>query len=222
VLWDRQTESWWQQAGGNGLVGAMADRRLAGLPVATVSFAELQQAYPDAMVLSRETGWRRDYGRNPYVGYDDPKSLPFAYKGPFDARVGAMERVAGVSLGGEAAAYPLSSLAQAGVVNDTLGGERIVVLYATGTASALDRNDISDGRDVGSAAVYRSVVDGRALTFESRGGALIDAQTGSAWSVLGRARTGPLAGRELEPAIHATPFWFAWYAFEPGTRVWGQ
>jgi hypothetical protein len=66
--------------------------------------------------------------------------------------------------------------------------------------------------------VFRPAVDGRSLTFEWRDG-FVDRETGSRWSVLGQALEGPLAGKRLEPVLHVTPFWFAWAAFRPDTRV---
>ena len=58
------------------------------------------------------------------------------------------------------------------------------------------------------------------LTFAVGEGVIIDEQTGSAWSILGEALTGPLAGTKLEPIVHGNHFWFAWAAFRPDTAVW--
>ena len=95
------------------------------------------------------------------------------------------------------------------------------VFWKPGTASALDARDIASGRDVGSAAVFVPEADGQPLTFEAAGdGRYRDEETGSEWNLLGRAESGPLAGAQLEPVIHANDFWFAWAAFKPETRIW--
>ncbi|MGH2602163.1 MAG: DUF3179 domain-containing (seleno)protein, partial [Dehalococcoidia bacterium] len=105
-------------------------------------------------------------------------------------------------------------------INDTVGGQPVVVLWQKGTVSALDKGDIARSRDVGSAAVFNPVVEGRHLTFRADGDGFKDAETGSRWTLLGRATGGPLAGRELTPVVSANHFWFAWAVFKPGTRVY--
>jgi len=87
-------------------------------------------------------------------------------------------------------------------------------------ASALDAPRIADRADVGTVGVFDSVVDARTLHFAWRDDALVDAETGSRWNVLGQATVGPLAGRRLVPLLHGTHFWFAWAAFKPQTCIW--
>ena len=80
IMYDRQTESWWQQITGQGVVGDFAGVELQRLPAQIVSFGEYQVAYPQGSVLSRDTGFRRDYGENPYRGYDNINNQPFLLK----------------------------------------------------------------------------------------------------------------------------------------------
>jgi hypothetical protein len=221
VMWDRQTESWWQQITGEAIVGELAGARLRPLPAAIVSWDEFRRGSPGGRVLSRETGHRRDYGRNPYVGYDRIDQSPFLFQGKTDGRLPPMERVVTVSLGGEDAAYPLSGLRERRVVADTVGGRPIVVFYRSGTTSALDAAAIADSRDVGATAVYSPVVEGRQLTFRPSDDAFVDAETGTRWSLLGRATAGPLAGKQLDPIVAGNHFWFAWAVFKPETRLAG-
>ena len=172
-------------------------------------------------MLSRETGFQRDYGRNPYVGYNDVDTPPFLYGGKLDGRLPPKERVVAVSLGGEDVAYPYSVLQKRRVVTDKVGGEPIVVFYQPGTVSALNAGSIPGSRDVGATGVFRTELDGRHLSFTSTNGAIVDSETGSRWSVLGRATSGPLLGRQLDPVLHADHLWFAWAAFKPQTRIFG-
>jgi hypothetical protein len=220
VMWDRQTESWWQQITGEAIVGDLAGSRLTAVPAAIQSFVAFRTAFPHGRVLSRETGHRREYGRNPYVGYDDVSSSPFLYSGPADGRLRPMERVVTVALNGEAAAYPFTHLEQHGVVHDTVGNTPVVIFFQKGTASALDASRIAGSRDVGAAGVFHPAVEGRTLTFRSEGGRLLDAETGSGWDPFGRAISGPLTGQRLQPIVHANHFWFAMAAFYPEVRIW--
>ena len=81
IMFDRQTESWWIQAIGRGIAGRYAGQQLALHPSLMLSWADAAEAWSDARVLSRDTGIRRDYGCNPYVGYDGA-ARPFLYDGP--------------------------------------------------------------------------------------------------------------------------------------------
>jgi hypothetical protein len=220
VMYDRQTESWWQQATGQAIIGAMTGTHLTSLPAQTVSWGTFKEAFPGGRVLSRHTGYDRAYGQNPYVGYDDVDSSPFLYRGPKDSRLRPVERVVTVSLGGEDVAYPFSALEKLRVVNDTVGGHKIVVLFEKGVTSALDRASIADSRDIGTAGVFDRTAGGRVLTFRGAAGRMTDAQTGSAWTILGSASAGPLAGARLVPITHGQHFWFAWVVFRPKTRIY--
>lgn len=220
VMYDRQTESWWQQITGEAIVGDLTGKRLTMLPALIVSWETFRTTFPKGKVLSRNTGFPRSYGRNPYVGYDDVNASPFLYTGPRDARLRPMERVLTVSIGQEDVAYPFSTLEQRGVVNDTVGSVPIVVLYVKGVASALDKSSIADSRDVGTAAVFQRRLDGRTLTFRRRGEIFVDEQTGSTWTILGEASAGSLRGKKLTPVVSGQHFWFSWAVFKPKTRIY--
>ncbi|HET9000932.1 MAG TPA: DUF3179 domain-containing protein [bacterium] len=220
VMYDRQTESWWQQATGQAIVGALTGTQLTPLPAQTISWGTFKEAFPDGKVLSRHTGYNRAYGQNPYVGYDDVNSSPFLYRGPNDPRLRPVERVVTVSLGGEDVAYPFSALEKIRVANDTVGGNKIVVIFEKGVTSALDRSSIPESRDIGTAGVFERAAGGKVLTFAVAGGRITDAQSGSVWTILGAAISGPLAGTHLVPVVHGQHFWFAWAVFRPKTRVY--
>jgi len=224
VMYDRQTETWWQQATGEGIVGDLSGASLSFYPAQTISWADAREGYPDARVLSRNTGHDRPYGRNPYQGYDrsaGPMSSFFSRD--VDGRLPAMERVAAFSVEEVPVAYPFSALEARRAVNDRVGDTPFVVWWAPGTASALDAGVIDDGREVGSSGVFTRAVDGRVLDFEPVGdGEFRDVQTGSTWKLDGRAVDGPLAGQRLDPIPHGDYLWFAWAAFKPDTEIRGR
>ncbi|MCU0503095.1 MAG: DUF3179 domain-containing protein, partial [Anaerolineae bacterium] len=155
IMYDRQTETWWQQAEGDAIAGELAGRQLAFYPATIISWAEFRTAHPDGRVLSRATGLSRDYGRNPYLGYDDVNQPPFLFRGPATSgTLPPMARVLTVDLGGETVAYPYAVLEKVRAVNDVIGGRPVVVFWASGVASALDAGTIAQGRDVGAAAAF--------------------------------------------------------------------
>ena len=219
VMYDRATRSLWSQFTGEAIVGERLGTALDRLPMQMVAFNEYATRWPDGQVLSRDTGYDRPYGQNPYTGYDSADE-PFLFDGETEGPLGEMARV--VTTGGEAdpVAYPWEILERDRVVTDEVDGEPVVVLWAPGTASALDSSDISSGKDVGAAGVFKPVADGEELTLEPEGQERFrDQETGSTWTVLGEAVDGPLAGTQLERVTHDDTFWFVQFAFRPDTRV---
>jgi hypothetical protein len=226
VMYDRQTKSLWLHFEGRAIQGPLTGTRLELIPVQLLSFGEWRSQYPDGLVLSRDTGHTRPYGENPYEYYDT-KERPYQsfFRGPISPKLPPMARVVGVRLGEKAVAYAydrIAGTATRGVVHDTVSDQELVVLWSTGTASALDQPRISNGRDVGASGVFVPIVGGRMLTFEAEDGAFVDRETGSRWTLSGRAVSGPLTGDRLEPVPHLDTFWFAWWGHHPETNVFGE
>jgi hypothetical protein len=221
IMYDRQTETWWQQASGEAIAGELTGEHLKFYPAAIISWEEFKSAYPDGTVLSRETGFSRPYGRNPYTGYDDVNNPPFLYRGPETPGVlPPVARVLTVDLNGDAVAYPYDVLQEVQVVNDTVGDQPVAVFWAPGTASALDAGSVAGGRDVGSANAYSRFVDGQELNFTLKDNHIIDQESNSQWNLLGQAISGAMAGQQLEPVVAVNHFWFSWAAFKPETRIY--
>ncbi|MGE0139496.1 MAG: DUF3179 domain-containing protein [Ilumatobacteraceae bacterium] len=219
VMYDRQTETLWSHFTGQAIVGELTGTELETYPVATVPWGVWRDANPDGLVLSRDTGFDRNYGRNPYPGYDDVNSQPFLFEGEVDGRYTAMTRIVGVELDGDALGVPLVTLQEQGVVPATLGDSDVVVVWQSGTASSLDAGDVAGGEDIGSTGVFVPEVDGQQLTLRPGDGGFVDDETGSTWNILGTATSGPLAGSQLEAIPHVDTFWFAWSTFQPDSQI---
>ena len=225
VMYDRQSETWWQQATGKGIVGELTGAKLGFLPSQLIGLDQFAETYPDGIVMNRDTGWGRDYGRNPYVGYDTADQQPFLFDGATDGRLAPKERV--VTIGEQDDTAPISiaysELRSNGVANVDFEGQPLVALWQPGAVSALDAAYIDESEDVGGTGVFSAVVDGDTLTFTRDGdeaAPITDLETGSTWDVTGRAIDGPLSGTVLEPVPHGDHFWFAWAAFVPQTGIW--
>ena len=221
IMYDRQTETWWQQASGEAIAGELTGMQLEFYPATIVSWDSFKATYPEGKVLSRDTGHLRNYGSNPYVGYDNVNNPPFLYQGPVTPdQLPPVARVLTIDLNGEAVAYPYETLEEVGVVNDKVGGEALVVFWQAGTVSPLDSATTASGRDVGAAATFSRQINNQILTFTFEGGVIKDQETGSTWNVLGLATDGELAGKQLTPVISINHFWFSWAAFKPQTRIY--
>jgi hypothetical protein len=131
-----------------------------------------------------------------------------------------MEKVVAISLEGTDKAYPHRITKEEQVIHDTVAGHPLVVWHADGAVSALDARRISQSKVVGSTGVFDPRVDGRVLHFQYDGGQFVDEETGSTWIITGRAVSGPLAGRQLDPVAHGDYFAFAWFAFKPETAIY--
>lgn len=220
VMWDRQTESWWQQLSAEAVVGELSGERLEVLPSQTLSWADFRRSFAEGDVLSRETGFERDYGRNPYVGYDERDSQPFLLDGEADDRLPAKEHVIAVFVDERRPlVISFSRLVREPAVNAQSGGTPLVALYKKGVVSPLDNAAISRSKDVGTSAAFDRRVDGRTLDFRAADGGYVDRQTGSKWDITGRAVDGPLKGKRLRPLRHDQQFWFALAAFLPDAQI---
>ena len=221
VMWDRQTQSWWQQFSGQAIVGSLSGTQLKALDSQTLSFADFRTRYPHGDVLSRDTGFQRPYGQNPYEGYDtDPKSRPFDYGGSLDPRLPPVERVESITIGQDTVVVPFDTLAKHPVVRVTVGGVPAVVLFDPRVLSPLDELRIADSHQVGTAAAFDRRLGTRTLNFGPAGSGLMrDVKTGSTWEITGRAVAGPLRGAQLRRLHDLNAFWFAVAAFLPHARV---
>ena len=220
IMWDRQTESWWQQLTGNAIIGQLAGKKLRILPSSIIAWSDFKAAHPQGKVLSKKTGYLRRYGDNPYVGYDRADTPPFLFDGKLDDRLQPKERVLAVTIGEVSAAFPFGVLRSERVVSYTLNGQEMVILFKPGARSALGAQSIADAADVGATGVFDPNLDGEKLRFRVEGEHFVDRETGSVWNILGEAIDGPLAGKKLTPIVHANHFWFTWAAFKPDTTIY--
>ena len=223
IMFDFETESWWQQLTGEGLVGAYASVLLEILPSQVVSFGSFAERHPAGLVMSRETGYNRQYGMNPYTDYDNRSGTPFLFRGAVDPRLSPpVAHVLAALIDGIPVAYPFEILRSEAVVNDVVAETPVVIFFQGGVASALGDYVIDNAREIGTAGMYESTLDGVLLTFSANDdGTFSDDATGSTWNGYGEAIAGELAGAQL-PWINAFPhFWFAWAAFHPDTLVYG-
>ena len=144
VMYDRQTESWWQQAVGEAIVGELTGMELETLPSWMESWEAFSTRNPEGLVMD-EPDYPRRYGANPYVQYDS-SHRPFLYSGempPHD--IPALARV--VRVGDRA--WPLTRLSEEGEIAEA----GVVLSWSEGQASALDAARIGAGREVGNVRV---------------------------------------------------------------------
>ena len=121
LLYDHQSESLWSQLMEKAIAGPMVGKRLRKLPSARVKWKTWRKKHPDTLVLSDDTGYKRDYSTDPYKGYYQLGSLMFPV-GRVRKDFSPKERVLGISVQGGAKAYPLEVITgRPGVIQDSIG-----------------------------------------------------------------------------------------------------
>ncbi|MEK6221339.1 MAG: DUF3179 domain-containing protein [Chloroflexota bacterium] len=203
VMLDYQTGSYWWQVAGKSIVGKLNGKSLQTLPSQSISWGEWQKLHPDTLVLSTDTGYTRNYGIDPFGGYQDRVNAgQFAFPVSEDAlnmrlKPGAL--VIAAIVREDVHVYVLETKA-AQVIMDTIAGKNVVVFIS------------GDGTNAG---IFEATLEDEKLTFEIRENSFIDLKSGSAWSLGGEAISGSLQGKRLMSIATKTSFWFAMIAAEP-------
>ncbi len=206
VLADKESGSFWLQASGAAVDGALKGKQLETYPFRVVMWRRWKAAYPDGQVLSRRTGFERDYTLDPALSWAGGQVLPFPAARP-DAREPAKTPVVGLEAGGKRMAFNVADVAGLGVVNEAMGDVPASVWFDASTSTA--------------AAFDRRLADGRTLTFALRAGGLIeDRETGSSWRRDGLATAGALKGRRLVPLSLRPMHWHCWAGAFPDTSLY--
>jgi hypothetical protein len=204
VMYDRETESLWSQLLGESVSGEMQGTSLEFLPTWHTTWAEWKEKHPETLALRK--GSRG--GRDPYSGYYASGAAGVIGETIIDNRLAGKEFVIGVALDDTAIAYPFRVLNDEPIVNDTVGGHDVLVVF---------------DQENGGGIVYDRQVEGQELTFEPAAeGQLVDSETGSLWdSFNGRALESPLAGQSLSRIKSTVIFWFGWKDFYSDTLIYG-
>ncbi len=146
VMYDRNTENWWQQFPGEAIIGELQGTKLTVLLSWMENWESYATQHPDGLVMAQPVGHSRDYGRNPYTKYDRSQT-PFLYRGdPPPHGLRSLSR--GVAIGDKA--WPLQRLAVAGELIE----DSVRLTWRAGQASALGASEIAKGRDVGNVRTY--------------------------------------------------------------------
>ena len=199
---DRETGSVWTHLDGKAIQGPLQGARMTMIPVPHLTWGEWKASYPSTVVLSPDTPFRDRY-RPVRIGVFNPREALFG-----DQRLAANALVVGVEMSGQFKGYPLEELGKMnGVLNDTLAGQPILVVYDEAAHMGL---------------AYAPVVEGRVLEFyngASDGLELRDRLTDSLWDSRARAVSGPLAGTSLEFVPSFISEWYGWSGYHPDTLL---
>ncbi|MFC1748654.1 DUF3179 domain-containing protein [Pseudomonadota bacterium] len=136
LLYDRETESLWSQLLTRSISGPMKGTRLKLIPLEHTTWGDWIKRHPDTKVLSENTGYARDYDRDPYAGYENSQGtyFPVSHRDP---RYHPKERVLGIEIKGIFKAYPFAELSKTnGLINDHINGTPVTIHYDKESHSA--------------------------------------------------------------------------------------
>ena len=124
VMYDRKTDTYWQQIDGKAIVGELTGQELKEISIDTVVWRDWKKSHADSEVLSQNTGFNRDYGRDPYGSYYEDSFLIFPVEGS-DDRVHPKTVIFGIEVNDQFKAYREDDLKETGMIEDEFSGIRI-------------------------------------------------------------------------------------------------
>jgi len=129
VMYDRLTDTYWTQVEGQAIIGELAGTILDPISIDTLRWDLWKETHTDSLVLTKDTGHARNYGRDPYGGYyEDDFALYFPVEYSSD-RIAAKTVIFGINVDGTYKAYKESDI---GNFVDTVNGVEITVSSENG------------------------------------------------------------------------------------------
>ena len=193
LMFDRETNSLWNQFTGEPVVGPLVDTgiTLKVRPVTITQWSRWKAQNPETTVLSLDTGHRRDYGSGVvYASYFASSELMFPAAVKPDGALDPKEYVFGIRDIGASKAWPLKYFAGGAVINDVIGNRNVVLIgeAASRTVRAYERRD-------------------HAFTWAGSDTHLNE--NGRQWQVREESLIGP-DGARLARLPGSVSYWFAW------------
>lgn len=129
LLYDRKSESLWSQIKKTAISGLRQGEKLTSIPLMHTDWQSWQAQYPESLLLSRETAYRRNYDESPYLGYDTSENLFFPITHE-DKRYPKKASIIGLSQNDKQKVWPLSELNKAtSPLTDTIDDLQVLVHF---------------------------------------------------------------------------------------------
>jgi hypothetical protein len=202
LMYDRQTESLWVTFAGEPVSGVLANSRikLKILPLVVTTWKDWRGEHPQTLVMSLETGHKRDYSQSQYRDYFASSETMFPVPGR-DKRLPPKEEVFGLVADGQPKAYQLKKLREVGVLNDEIGSEKILLVTTkTNAVRAYRRSE-------------------QIFIADKTGLKTIRDNAGGAWQVTESALVNQKTGEQLPRLAGHLAYWFGWHIFHPQTLL---
>jgi len=137
VMYDRTSETLWQQITGEAFMGPKRGQTLDTVPLGFSEFGQWADKHPNGQVLERPSRWGIDYSRRPYGDYDESDRLMFP-AGKRDFSIHPKSVVFGFEIAGEKLAVMETSLSEGTLDVDFAGRSLMINRNNDGTVVARD------------------------------------------------------------------------------------
>ena len=219
VLYDRISRSLWSQLLAVSIEGPLRGKRLQRIPVLWATWGGVRKRYAGlntrftgkVEVLSRSTGFKRTYGKDPYGSYASPGNYYDDARLPFpvsflDTRLPAKKAILGIEADSAFGAVQKDAVKEARVLNFSLGVVPMAAVY---------------DQEIHAVRVFDRRLPGldEPLSFVIFEDKLVDEQTRSEWTPEGKSVYGPLRDRTLVPVLAVDSMWFAWASLYRGSKI---
>lgn len=141
LLYDRETESLWSQLKYKAVSGPLVGQKLEVISTSNTTWGDWKDKHPESLILSKDTGYNRNYDQYPYSSYKESDRLYFPVNNTND-RYHPKEMLIGIKLKGKAKAYPFTELEkiEGDFIEDRFQGKSFKVYYDSSTKSAEIQN----------------------------------------------------------------------------------
>jgi hypothetical protein len=140
VFYDRASNTLWDQVEAKGIVGPKTGQQLTLVPVTMTTWSRWRNAHPDTLVLSTDTGFEKDYSRDPYAKYRGSAGLMFPVSAE-DERIHPKSVVHGFNVGGTSIAYTQELLEKGGTHTSDLGDLQLTATLHDDGSVTLEDHD---------------------------------------------------------------------------------
>lgn len=204
IPYDRKTESNWSQMRIQSINGPLISTNININPLVETTWETAKSLYPNANVVTSNTGYSRNYEAYPYGDYrTNHSSFIFPTSGD-DNRLNAKERVLGVFNNENTKAYRISDFENGKIVIDEIGDKKYLI-YGNNQKNIINAFNIS------------SLPAGTEFSISSNQDQfIVKDNNGNSYDVFGTSATAS----NLVNAKSFVAYWFAWASFHPETELY--
>jgi len=218
LMRDEQTGTYWQQVSGRAIAGPLKGSALQLIHSDELTLGLWKAEQPHGTVLEDVAGYSSHYAPEDWDVKMQKTPAVLSYPGP---ELAPRELMLGIRAGDGARAYRLDDVLKAGLIEDRVGSEPVLLVVGTDGESvrAFSRR-LPNGSAVADFYRARDNAAGAALMGDAaRAALMMDALTGSRWNFRGCATEGPRKGECLEQVEVIKDYWFDWRNYNPATTV---
>jgi len=208
ILYDRNTDSNWAQLRLEAVNGELIGNKPTLTQVIETNWTTWQSLYPNSKVLSLNTGFSRNYDLYPYGDYKTNHSRFLFSVSPSNSALPNKQRIFAIIDSNKSKVYQFSNFENGNVFKDTFNGNEYLIVGDENLITAFKLNSTYLNLD------FEYAFNNSEVFFKDN--------EGNAWSVFGKALSGPRTGETLTTTKSVISYWFAIAAFYPNPIIYSE